>query len=578
MGHKHIALTALPRTAYSLFILDLPRLGMRERVSAAENRLETLYPGDLNHCCIALKKNGRKKSSCLVFVLDKAYAQRALSLPTLLALAVYGTDERKIIVCGDTWLEFIRVSGGGISQSAVRVRREDTFAADMAELFAGESEAADILCHDSERDFFAAHGGGRAFRFRSLDKELGRCSGKRISLFYNQRPGRARRRAAGLLLFCLLCAAALLLAKEYYRSYQTRTENLRLEAERTAEMRRQEAAEARRLDELRRIYQAYAEGSRAGPYETAALIARCLPADVHIVSASFREGFFQFEGTASDALAALAAFEECRQIRSPRIQQVVPEGSRERFTMDGTVMPLVRSIDTNLSAADQIVLLEEYIQGYEAPLLHAPEYSASQFGEQVKKLLQRWQCRIHSYRYLHTGEGWEIEFSLSAGSGSFFQFLKEASSSETAGFQFTLIQIRNLYPRNSLDITARLKSAKGPEDGALIFCLADDGPLPEEFPAEAIASHYYRAPQPRLAPAPDPLPAAPEKKAERVSWLEYVGRIGTGDGRYYTYVKNKRDGSLLKLEESRLGNMGYRINGRGSMEAVIDGVLYEIRK
>jgi len=51
------------RTAYWLFVLEIPHVRGKELISAVKFKLSSLYPGNISECNIQIRKNGAKNGN-----------------------------------------------------------------------------------------------------------------------------------------------------------------------------------------------------------------------------------------------------------------------------------------------------------------------------------------------------------------------------------------------------------------------------------------------------------------------------------------------------------------------------------
>jgi hypothetical protein len=563
----------LPRSSYSLFILNLPRLSGKERIKTVRNYLYTLYPGDLDTSRITIRKNGRRSASYLVFIYSPEIDTGIIPVPTLVTLAICRTEQERVIYAGDTWLEYVLCAAGGIEKSVVKRRDATALLADMAESFGDGTGPLTVICRNDDRTFFEPIV-AFPYTFVSLENTLRRLSPERISLHVERSLTWRRRRVVRFVGVCALCAAVGFTYYWQYTARQAVVSRRVMEMEEAARVAAAETAAKNRLAVLETQYAAIKAEIRATPFEVLELIAASLDISTRIESVTIRDGFFQFEGISRDALAVLRTFETNRRIRNPAIQQVVPNGSDNRFTMSGTVLPRLPDVDTHASVTEQMAFLESAIVRYTA---QAAAGSASALGVRIRDLLWKWNCRIQSYQYLSATAGWEIEFSVRAPSTQFIHFLDEASRS-LPDYAFTLLQLRNQYPQNDLDALIRIKTT-GRENEAL-FVPGDNAGEPADIHPELveIAGYFYRAPRIRTVPVivqELSVETPPVSEPPPADWLSYLGLIADAEGQQYIYIKDTRSGQMIRLAE---GESDYRFTSNGTMEAYIDGAWYGVKR
>ncbi len=579
MGHKVAFENIIPRTSYSLFIVDIPRLTGKELRSAIRHYLTGIYPGDLDQSVIDIIKNGSKKYSYLVFVLDKSFEGKPLPVSTLYTRRYFGRGSGRSLYLGDRWAEYVIVEQGVLVKSVVKPRDKRWRPGQLSSVFGPGDEPVVIFCRETDRSLFDDPAMSGIYKLRILDKDLKRTVTARISLFSNLSPERKRLWILLTILGISIAIGGGSLLYAYKSSLEERLQRSLREQELQDKLKDEERRDRLRLEELQRAYAELAESKVVGPYEIAELIAANLNSRTQIISATIKEGFFQIEAYAPDSLAVLEAFEKNRRIKTPRLQQIRPMGNRERFTLSATVLPEVKEIDPDISVKEQITHLETLVENLRNPFGGRTAISPSLFGVSIRSLLTKWGCQVNTYQYLLTDNGRELEFSIRSPSSRFFNFLQDVSL-HGANWEVTLVQIRNLFPQNLLDVVLRVRSRNIIEDrlnDAYVLELEEaSGPLP----VGNISRHYFNVPLPAPAatpPAPvlpPPLPA----RIEQVSWLEYMGEVGDGDGGQFLYIKNTRTGNMMKLILNGQGDMSCRFMESGNIEARIGGSMYEIRR
>jgi len=218
-----------------------------------------------------------------------------------------------------------------------------------------------------------------------------------------------------------------------------------------------------------------------------------------------------------------------------------------------------------------MALLELFIEKEEALQKNKEKLKPSVFGVNIRGLLVKWNCSINSYQYFTTDKEREIEFSVRTTSNRFFNFLKESSENNN-GWIFTLVQIRNATPQNAVDVVFRVKAETVTDTPIDVF-----EPY-EEAPAARISRHYYIPPSSPIVTQITPTVSVPTQRPEPASWLEYIGLTSDNTGRHFIYVKNTRNGAMIRLEDKNEGQGRYVITPSGNIEAYIEGKIYEIRR
>jgi hypothetical protein len=569
----------LPRTSFSLFILTVPYLKGKELKSAIRNQLVGIFPGNLEEQIIEIRRNRGKRWSYLVFVLKMPGPEKPVVISTLFIQEYFAGKSAKVIYISDTWIEYVSLEDGSVSKSIVKTRSEDLPGC-LAGLLNNNGDFQDanihVFCIRKEHSVINSIP-DKSFIIHIIEKESARMNMDRVSLFIHLSPKYQRKKALFVLLFLGIFIAFFTLLSERRSDLAMERQKRLQEQEILNRQKEAEERELKILEELRTRYQGLAASKQVTPYEIIEIISKCLNSETRIISETIRENFFQFEAVAPDALEVLRVFEENDQVRSPIIQQIHPSGNSERFVITGTVVPRIEVPRQGMDAKEQRVNLERLINTLEENEYGNVKYTPSHFGASIRGLLSKWGCPITSYQYINNEENRQIEFSIQTESGKFFGFLQEAIRPEN-GWYFKLIQIRNLSPLNLLDIVFRISGNIDFDDDTLPG-IADDGNIGIPVEITRITKNYYtRPPVPRAA-APVILPEEPpeeiEVKPEKASWIEFIGIVGDHKGTQYIYVKDRRDGKVLRLSPDTEDDPAYVDLQNGSYEVRIEGKNYE---
>ena len=571
--------TILERTSYSLFILDLPCLRKKTLRNAVRNYLVGLFPDNLEDRPIVIKRNYNKKNSCLVFVLEPGQKHKPLPVSTLFIMRYFRKKTAKVLFLGSAYAEFILIENGILIKSEVKSRAALDLDVEMVQHFGNDTGKIDIFCCEEDLPHFKNQ--NILIAVHILEKELPKFPSHSYSLF--EQLSAARR-----LQKCFIAAIALLvicgtggISYHYQKIHEEEISLARALEEKQKQRDAAEKQERLRLLELQERYRKLVEHKVSGPYETIDSISRYLDDKARVSSITIRNGFFQMEALAPDSLEILKAFETAGKIMNPQLQQIHPEGTRERFTISGTVLPEREILDPYLSPKEQILLLETLIGKEENSCPGQGTLQPSSFGIDIRGLLKKWNCSINSYQYQTAENHREMEFSIKATSRNFFNFLHEASA-DNKGWIFTMVQIRNLVPQNAVHAVFRVKAET---------VIENEAPTIEpytESPVSGISRHFYTAPPPPPPPAaiaeipeeipPLPEPLSPPVKPEPASWLEYVGAAGDDTGTQFIYVKNTRNGAIIRLDDTAESENWYSIASISTITAQIDGKLYELKR
>jgi hypothetical protein len=565
------------RTSYSVFIIEIPHLKGRELKEAVRFKLVGMYPETPEEKNIFIEKNGNKKWSYLVFVLTKT-ENRMLPLSSLFLINFFSKKSGKAVYVEDEWIEYVIIEDGCLLKTTVKKRADTELLDHLEDVFGPDADVVEVFCHDRDVSVFSGSVGGRRHVLHIIDSELKNVDVHSFSLNRNLSPVVKRRRIGAVAAGILVIAGFVIFLHQYQARENKKRIQDRMEQEESERLNAERRKNEQILAELQARYQELTSQKTPSPFEMAIAISECLEANTRVLSATFNQGFFQIDGTTGNSLVLLQNFEKHRLSAGVRLHQVHPSSSRDTFTLSGTILPYIEQVNQELPMEEQILQLEELIEA-EKNRLAELDSMPSQFGDTIASLLIKWGCRITSYQYLSGEDAIEIEYSLQGTSNAFFSFLHETS--RHAAWKIHMVQIRNLFPRNNLDIVFRIKTNNGsPEKGGLA---AEAIKIPEPFPMDRITKNYYtRSIHPASvgAPAPEAVRPVtiPSEKIERAGWLEYIGMVSDNSGEPMAYVKDTRTGEILKLSAAENNNMRYIAVDSGNIRAYIDGRIYEISK
>jgi len=567
------------RTSFWVFVIDIPHLHGKELLSAIKIKLGSLFPGSLEDFNIQIRKNGVKKDSYLVFVLNKDTGKEMLPVSTLFVQYLNAQKDASCLFLHKTYLDFIQIQNGKIISSVVKARNDDTLIEDIKLFFADELSII-VYCEEYDKDLFTNIDENIQIQIIDIGTELKKLDIHKISLFAERSPIVLRKRillAASLLSLVILGSFLIYQNHEYEKE---RMASFRLEQE----MRQKEEMERRKelqlLEELTNRYNEIIKNKTATPFEIALVISECSNNQTRIQSATFNRNFFQIEGLTNSSLGLLQNFETHRLVETARLHQVHPFGNRDTFTLSGTVSPYSQTVDKDIPVREQISILKYLIAIETENLFSGAQLSPSAFGSQVNALFTKWGCRVISYQFMNDPQKTELELSLRGTGSGFFNALFEIKSNYKL-WDIHLTQIKNLYPRNLLDVIMRIKTEyvnTKPETNNFT-----ETNITQNSVASISRNYFLREALPRaqmqtsIVQQPV-LPPPVTVRGERASWLEYVGSIQIeGEGRYI-YIKNTRTGAVMRLSQHTEGDMRYAVNTQGGIIAYIDEHIYEISR
>ena len=565
------------RTFYWLYVLDIPHIRGKELVSAVRIKLNSLYPGNIDECNIQIRKNGSKKWSYLVFVLNKNTGKAMLTLSPLFIQYLYAQKTANALYVDKQWLDYIRIENGAVLSSTVKIRNNEVFIEDVNALCGAETNLA-IYCNKNDKEKLSQLQENNNIQFFDNQTELKKIDAHKISLFSDKSPVIKRKRiiAAAAALFLLVTFSWLLY--QHRKNENELNTLLRFEQEQAQKTALERQRENQRLSQLIQQYQEIIASKTAAPFDIAAVISECADQQTRIQSATFNGNFFQIEGLTISSLGLLSKFENHRLVSDVRLHQVHPFGNMDTFTLSGTVKMETASVDESLPVSEQIITLENLIAA-EKDALSETQLSPSAFGESVNALFSKWGCTTGSYQFLNEPEKTEIEISLRGPGSGFFNALYEIKTSRRL-WDVHLTQIRNLYPRNLLDIVVRIKTeyVQSQTGGTNT---AHGGNI-DPYPVVNISRNYFipsQTPATQRTVSIEQTPiVTPPPGMERAPWLEYIGSVYDDDNGRSIYVKDTRTGEIMKLGQSNEGNMRFAATPSGGIIAYINEHTYEINR
>jgi hypothetical protein len=566
------------RTAYSLFILDIPHLKGKELEQAIRFKMLGQYPGNIDEKQLQIRKNAAKKGSYLVIVLDKTAGSVMLPLSPLFIQHLFPKQTTTVLLLHKEWAEYGNLENGSLTKTTVTTRDTDRLLTDVVE-YAKDATGLAVICSPTDKSLFESLSARYQIRFFDLENELRKVDPPKISLFSEKSPVVKRRRILTITLILILALTMLLhnyrQRKEERERINQEKNSLEQQTKTTEEQRRQ----LERLTELQGHYAELTSQKIITPFDMARIIADCSGAGTRLQSTTFSSSFFQIEGTTPNSLQMLANFEKHRQIQDAKLHQVHPSASRDSFSMSGVILPEIIAVDTSIPMQEQIAMLELLIEHEKRNTVPNELLSPSAFGEAITSLLRKHDAHITSYRFATTNATMEMEYVVRCSSAGFFNFLYVISENYPT-WEISRAQIRNLYPQNVMDIVFLIKTHYAGETENHLP-LTELSMETKPYPIASITQNYFiphTRPIVAAQPAVEPIPVpTPQVNVERVSWLEYVGTVNNSENRLL-FVKNTRTGEIIRLNYAENGDMRYLINNSGNIIVYMSDNIYEITR
>jgi hypothetical protein len=578
MLRKKFMNNILDRVNYSVFILEVPNVKGKELHQAVKYKVRMLYPGTLDNCAIVIKKNGKLKESYIVFVLPADAPKKITPLPTLfMQHELRGKSCTGFYVCNN-WIEIAKFDNGALKDSIVKRWKSFSTLQEYVENYIDEKSNNVIFCCGYDVNDFKTIFKNRVVAEDALNL-VKKTSLSSISIYNEFSAGRKYFRAA---IFFALSVFILTAGYGFYK-YKITVEN-RIKQEREEKLAEAKEIEnekiiAARAASLETEYSELIEKKKIKPFDVINIISSCMDRDAHINSLTIKNNSFQLEAIAKDPLKILNLFEGNRQISSINMHQVLPVAGGERFSLDAVVLPVKKYLPVSNSLEEKIKVLEELIKE-EKSGKYGEDISDSLFGMEVRDVIKSCGCFIDVYQYLGYANEKEIEFSIRSTSRNFFNFLK-AASMPAYNCDFTMVQIRNLSPRDAVNAVVRIKmeADNGVSNNVKTISEADIKII--EIGIDEIGRNYFAKPKVIVMQRQgkkDSVVKTLEIKPENAPWLVYIGTVSDAGEQQYVYVKNTKYETMLKLEIGGKDDMSCAILDSGDIEAVIENKIYRIRR
>ncbi|MCL2706418.1 MAG: hypothetical protein FWE72_09460, partial [Spirochaetaceae bacterium] len=571
-----------PRIDYSVFVLHIPRLTGKELYQAICYKLKMIYPGNLNDFEIIIKKNGKLKGSYVVFIITKDLPKKPVPISTLMLQQLLKGKTATAFYVDSDHIEIIKIEQGAINESIIKRAENISDISTYIKTYCSNKVPIEIFCDKNNLQNLVqdlkAFMNNENINFRSIEDSIKEISFDSICLYNQYNP---RKKYIKISSFIFSVAVVLIILYGLYQYKIALEENNRQVREEQLYIERKLQNEKNQKEKLLNLEKEYInliERKRLKPFEILNAVSSSLDKNVLIISLTVKENNFQMEALALDSLKILRNFENNKQINNIKMNQIHPDQGRERFTINGTVLATRYYV-----AEDNII--EERIKLFEA-LIHEEKeqsygegFTDSIFGMSIRDILRSCNCLIKSYQYLGYGNEKEIEFSIQASSRNFFNFLKIASL-PLYNWDFSIVQIRNLLPRDTLDVVIRIRADFDTDNSNSLKTIPEKEIEKIEKEIAEIARNYYIA-SPKLVARREASVVAKEQgitRREFISWLSYVGRVGDANGAHYIYMKNTRDSCILKFEINGSSDMSCKFLDSGNIEVVMDNRVYEVKK
>lgn len=571
MAHKLENTMLTDRRAYSVFILTIKGLKGSKLEKAIYFKLVTVFPGDIENYTFDYRRNGSEKDSYIVFVIPKALSENAQYLSTLILKNHLRVDEGVVCFIEHEWFEICIFSKNSLKNTYVKNLDSSSVAEEIIRLSEENPDHVYIVRSKRDTRFPEVYSSGD--QANTIFSEDLFVSIEHDAVFIKKSPEYSRKRKIRLFLLCLIAIGCILGILRYHEVSQQRDFQIR-QSEMRIEKQRKEQAElvntkTRLQDELtgllnrRTVY----------PFDVMQLVAVNLDNKTQILSATFKDGFFQIEAVAQDALQVLQRFEENNMITNILMRNVSTVKGVERFSMSASVEPDVSNYVEGKDLKDDIDRLKLSIEEEKIKHDFTLFESRSEYAAVIRKMLRENSCVVKRYNFIQTDNGEEIEYSVIAANDGIARFLTSATRNP-ARFRFTQIQIRNLTPTPALDVTFRIQTTV-PDSTVKNDADAHEIDFTISRITEIKKNYYARS---ESKPAPKRIEIDKEKPSNKPrSSLMYVGAITGENGKPYIYAK-LHNGDILAFQLDGQGDMSCKLIDEHTYEATIDSELYEIKR
>lgn len=571
MNHRLEGEALADRRLYSVFTLHIPRLRGKSLRNAIRYKLVTVFPGDINEFDFDYKRNGGEKDSYIVFVLPKALSSDARYLSTLIVKNHVRVNDGVVCFIHNDWLEVCAFSGGALKSTYVKKIDYETLVDEISRISGEGPGKVYVVCPKSKDRYL--NGCISIDKSKILYIEDLFVSIENDAVFANKGPEYRRKR----MIRAIVCCAAIIGFGCFFAQYHAVVRERDFEREQTemnAERYRKQQAELTAMKiKLNEELDGLVSKRTVYPFDVMKIVATCLDAKTQILSATFKDDFFQIEAVTHDALQVLRRFEENRMITNIAMQNISSVKGVERFSVSGSVAPVIMPQKISADLNKEIQALKVLIDAEKKLNEYYQYQSKSDYASAIRTLLRNNDCMVNRYKFVQTERGDEVEYSIVATSDGLVRFLTNATRDEKR-FEVTLIQIKNLSPTAALDVTVRMHISVLEDDAE--SDAADSDSAFVRLRMSDIGRNYY------AGSGQSDVPQNFVKKSERASGkplprLEYVGTITGSNGNQYVYAKTQ-SGDVMQFLLGGQGNMSCKATTVNAYEAIMKSDVYEIRR
>jgi hypothetical protein len=510
------------RRDLTIFTLSLAGKNTAARLAAAVEQLRPLYPVPVTAGQILIRKN-RNAHNWIVAVFRSGTDVPQGMLSTWYILDRLPSFTGTVLLRERTFTEICRLHKGTLLESTCT--DTDTGAAEM---------------------YGSAHAAGAVFLHSGIFPSYDRSPENK---YVFELPDTLRtmtgRKIGGYALALLLLSAALMCTAYNYRRIRNE-KKVRLAAQAAVRIKKEAAEKEQKKTELcaalYKTYSALYAQTPVEPYAACSLIYDCLDQTTTVTSLSLSEQTFQADLYGSDAVRVLRNFERQPGLTSCTINRVAVEKDtgRQVYIVSGTVLhTLPDTADTDTGR--RIAFYETKTAGLERYRNTCSAMTLSQAVLNIRTLMRSAGCSEEYIQRQTDGGTVELDVSMKGTGTAVFSFLKQCAGK----IALTSLRIKNYPDRNTVSALVRVATYI-PEKAENVTARTAEN-LPDVTPS-ALSTAFSRphVAAAKTAAAPEPTHSTPER-AEKASWLTYLGAGRTSDGTQCIFLKNTRTGDITKI-------------------------------
>lgn len=409
---------------YSVFILTLPKVNKKELKQIVLYKLKGIYPGNINNVNLHILKNGSKKNSYIILLVDKKYNDDENLSFILLMNNIKKIKTNKLTFIGNDYIESIFIKNKSIEKYNVEFIESINV------------EKANILFDDSN------------------DKEI--STNKNLSTirdFYKS--NRNKKIFFGILILIVFVFFNIIL----FHSYKDNANKLieqRKEIQKKTEKQKILKDKEIKLDKLKNDFFILTKNKNEKIIKIIDCIVNNLTSETKILNLEINNNNFFFTASSFDSLKILNNFEVNKNIKKAILHQVTIEKNFETYSISGEMIKNFETPNDTSNIDEQILWYKNKILEIESKNNVIKDISNSSLIDYLRNTILNYNSNIDSYQILQNKNQNEIEFIFSVNSINLFRLLSLLSS------DYQLFDISQLSIRknefSSLSVVLKLLS------------------------------------------------------------------------------------------------------------------------